>query len=193
MACGTLSQDGLWSTPTKKRDFLFPVHALSKVFRGKFLAALSMVHKTGQLDRDPQGHEDDWARRQSQLYKHDWIVYAKTPMGGPAQVLEYLSRYTHRTAISNERIRAIGKSEVSFKVRADDHGGKLTVRMIGQEFVRRFMLHVPPTGIKRIRHYGVLTSACKAIKLKATRLALDMPTIDARAAKPEGFTMVRRF
>jgi len=103
------------------------------------------------------------------------VVYAKTPLGGPAQVLEYLSRYTHRTAISNERIRSISQSEVAFTVRADNKGGKRLERLQGDEFVRRFMRHVLPTGVKRIRHYGVLPSACKAKKLNAARLALQMP------------------
>lgn len=92
----------------------------------------------------------------NQLYKHDWVVCAKTPLGGPAQVLEYLSRYTHRTAICNERIHSVSKHEVVFSVRANDKGSKRLERVEGGEFVRRFMQHVLPTGIKRIRHYGVL-------------------------------------
>ena len=91
--------------------------------------------------------------RQRALYRHDWVVYAKTPLGGPAQVLEYLSRYTHRTAIGNERIRAITPTEVAFTVRSDKHGGKRLMRLKGGEFIARLMLHVLPTGIKRIRHY----------------------------------------
>ena len=109
------------------------------------------------------------------------MVYAKTPLGGPAQVLEYLSRYTHCRAIGNERIRALGESEVAFTVRADERGGKRNVRLDGTEFVRRFMLHILPTGIKRIRHYGVLASACKADKLSAARQALQMPAVNAQA------------
>ncbi len=96
-------------------------------------------------------------------------------------MLEYLSRYTHRTVIGNERIRAIGPSEMTFTVRADDHGGKRRVQLRGTEFVRRFMLHILPTGFKRIRHYGVLASACKADKLSAARQALQMPALNARA------------
>jgi Putative transposase/Transposase zinc-binding domain len=175
MACGVLGQDGDWHTPARKPDFLFPVQALSKVFRGKFLAALAGAHKGGQIQRDPQGEDGRWRDRQRQLYQHDWVVYAKTPLGGPAQVLEYLSRYTHRTAISNERIRAIDEEEVAFSIRADDHGGKRLVRFDGPEFVRRFMLHILPNGIKRIRHFGVLASACKGVKLAAARAALQMP------------------
>jgi len=191
MACGVLAKDGSWTTPARKPDFLFPVHALSKVFRGKFMAALACAHKDGRIELDPQGAECTWRVRQKQLYKHDWVVYAKTPLGGPAQVLEYLSRYTHRTAISNERIRLVTGSEVGFNVRADDHGGKRLVRLQGEEFVRRFMLHVLPTGIKRIRHYGVLASACKGVKLDAARLALHMPAINPQAIESAQAFMVR--
>ena len=175
MACGVLDQQGRWSTPTRKPDFLFPVHALSKVFRGKFMAALMAARRDGQIAHDPQWLDSAWRERQRQLYQHEWVVYAKTPLGGAAQVLEYLSRYTHRTAISNERIRSINDGQVSFTVRADDKGGKRRIRLGGTEFVRRFLLHVLPTGLKRIRHYGMLASSCKAVKLDAARQALRMP------------------
>ncbi|MGV8953850.1 MAG: IS91 family transposase [Cypionkella sp.] len=183
MACGVLAKEGHWSAPKRKPDFLFPVHALSRVFRGKFMAALGLARKDGSIGRDPQGQDAAWRTRQKQLYKHDWVVYAKTPLGGPAQVLEYLSRYTHRTAVSNERIRSVSPEQVAFTVRADDHGGKRMVRLEGAEFVRRFLLHVLPTGIKRIRHYGVLAPACKKVKLNAARLALQMPIIIPQAVE----------
>lgn len=191
MACGVLAKEGQWSMPTRKPDFLFPVHALSRVFRGKFMAALTTAHKGGHIEHDPQGQDANWRQRQRQLYLHDWVVYAKTPLGGPAQVLEYLSRYTHRTAISNERIRSVGEREVAFTVRSDDHGGKRMVRLEGAEFVRRFMLHVLPTGIKRIRHYGVLASACKRVKLGAARLALQMPAVNPQAMESAQAFMAR--
>jgi hypothetical protein len=175
MACGVLDQDGQWITPARKPDYLFPGEALSSVFRGKFMAALGEARRTGQIERDPQSVQTRWNERQRQLYKHAWVVYAKAPLGGPAQVLEYLSRYTHRTAISNERIRAITPEEVAFNVRANDHGGKRLERLEGEEFVRRFLLHILPTGLKRIRHYGVLASSCKGIQLKAARQSLQMP------------------
>lgn len=183
MACGVLGKDGRWHSPVRQPDFLFPVQALSKVFRGKFMAALSTAHRSRQIERDPQGPNDEWRERHRQLYRHDWVVYAKTPLGGPGQVLEYLSRYTHRTAIGNERIRAISDAEVTFTVRADDHGGKRRIRLDGTEFVRRFLLHVLPTGIKRIRHYGVLASACKSDKLGAARQALQMPAVNPNAVE----------
>lgn len=191
MACGVLAKDGQWSAPARQRGFLFPVQALSRVFRGKFMAALAGARKAGKIGRDPQGQAPAWCERHRQLYRHDWVVYAKTPLGGPAQVLEYLSRYTHRTAISNERIASIGTSEVTFKVRADAHGGKRTVRLPGVEFVRRFLQHVLPSGLKRIRHYGVLASSCRAVKLGAARLALQMPVIDPRVADPVKAFMAR--
>ena len=119
------------------------------------------------------------------------MVYAKTPLGGPAQVLEYLSRYTHRTAIGNERIRAITPTEVAFTVRADEHGGKRLMRLTGGEFIARLMLHVLPTGIKRIRHYGVLASACKGAKLDAARRALNMPLPNPQAQESARDFMTR--
>jgi len=119
------------------------------------------------------------------------VVYAKTPLGGPAQVLKYLSRYTHRTAISNERISSVGQSDIAFKVRTDEHGGKRTVQLPGVEFVRRVLRHVLPSGLKRIRHYGVLASSCKAVKLGAARLALQMPAIELRVAEPVKAFMAR--
>nr|WP_295778106.1 IS91 family transposase [Rhodoferax sp.] len=188
MACGVLDQDGQWNVPTRKPDFLFPVQALSKAFRGKFLAALARARDKGDIEHDPQGDASAWKQRLHQLYKHDWVVYAKTPLGGPAQVLEYLSRYTHRTAISNERIRAITTEAVVFTVRAKTQGAKRLERLDGAEFVRRFLLHVLPSGIKRIRHYGVLASACKGVKLSAARTALQMPQSNPQAIESaQGF------
>ena len=198
MACGVLGKYGkdgngcgTWHAPARKPGFLFPVQALSKVFRGKFLAALARAHKDGQIARDREGADGPWRARQRQLYQHDWVVYAKTPLGGPAQVLEYLSRYTHRTAISNERIRSINGQQVAFTARSDNNGGKRLVRLDGPEFVRRFMLHVLPTGIKRIRHYGVLASACKGVKLAAARAALQMPPSNRLALESAHAFMAR--
>ena len=191
MACGVLNQQGQWSTPTRKPDFLFPVHALSRVFRGKFMAALAIAHREGEIEQDPQSTNIAWCERQKALYRHDWVVYAKTPLGGAAQVLEYLSRYTHRTAISYERIRSLDAEQVVITVRADDKGGKRMRRLEGTEFVRRFLLHVLPKGIKRLRHYGVLASACKGVKLGAARQALQMPVINPRAVESARDFMMR--
>ena len=102
-----------------------------------------------------------------------------------------LVSYTHRTAISNERIRSVYGEQVAFTVRADDQGGKRMLRLEGAEFVRRFLLHVLPTGIKRVRHYGILASACKKVKLGAARQALDMPGINPQALESAQTFMTR--
>ncbi|MFM9888489.1 MAG: transposase, partial [Burkholderiales bacterium] len=150
-------------------QFLFPVHALSEVLRAKFLAAMDRARP--QLTRDPQASA--WDQRRKALLAHRWVVYAKTPMSGPAQVLEYLSRYTHRTAISNERILGIEAGQVKLRVRADQQGGKRVIRMAGEQFVQRFMQHVLPEGFKRIRHYGLLAPAHKSELQAKARAALD--------------------
>jgi len=192
MACGVLGQDNdgkpHWHKPSRKPDFLFPVQALSKVFRGKLLATLTQAHRRQKLAHHPQGQPQAWAKRIARLYQHDWVVYAKTPLGGPAQVLDYLSRYTHHTAIGNGRIKAITPDEVVFTARADDKGAKRTVRTQGPEFIRRFMLHILPKAIQRIRHYGVLASACKTDRLAAARAALHMPAPSRQALESaQGF------
>ena len=188
IACGGLAgneagqgqNEDQWVQPTRTPEFLFPVHALSKVFQGKFMAALQAAHESGDIPNDPQHANVDWAKRHQALYRHTWVVYAKTPLGGPAQVLEYLARYTHRTAIGNERIVNVGTEQVTFKVRADEKGGKRNVRFEGVEFVRRFLLHVLPTGLKRIRHYGLLAPS-KARSLAQARAQLQMPQSNAVA------------
>jgi len=175
IACGGLDEEGNWVEPKRNPRFLFPVHALSRVFRAKFLDALDAARKAGKLPRDPAAAPKDFAERRQQLLKHDWVVYSKTPLGGPAEVLEYLSRYTHRTAVSNARIVAIRDGDVLLRVRADDHGGKRVIRIPGPVFIGRFLQHVLPPGFKRIRHYGLLSPAHKRDRLAAARHALKMP------------------
>ena len=175
VAGGALTQDGDWRAP--KRGFLFPVKALSRVFRGKFIARLEELcgEKRWPADTLPTGTR--WRELKRALYAHDWVVYAKQPLGGPAQVLEYLGRYTHRVAISNERVIGINDEHVAFRVRADPASGtKRTVRLPGPVFIDRFLLHVLPPGFKRIRHYGLLAPAHKTQRLNAARQALAAPT-----------------
>jgi hypothetical protein len=119
VAGGALAADGSWRT--SRRGFLFPVKALSKVFRGKFLAGLEDLRQT-RLKDEPGLAAGAWAKLRTDLWRHDWVVYAKEPLGGPAQVLEYLGRYTHRVAISNERLVALDDEAVAFRVRAGQPG-----------------------------------------------------------------------
>ena len=112
-------------------------------------------------------------------------------MGGPAQVLEYLSRCTHRSVIGNERSRAISADAVAFTVRADEQGAKRSVRMPGTEFVRRFLSHVLPSGVKRFRHYAELAAACKARKLEQACQASQLPQSDPKAIESAKDFMAR--
>ena len=188
MACGALQLDrdggGAWVAPKRSNSFLFPVHALSRVFRGKFISALSQASQSGDLPRDPASSARAKAQRLQALRRHDWVVYAKTPLAGPAAVLDYLARYTHRTAIGNERLQGIEGERVRFKVRADASGAtgaKRSVMLEGQQFIARLLRHVLPPGFKRIRHFGLLAPAAKAQRLTLTRRLLAMPTVNPQA------------
>ncbi len=173
MPNGALTEDGQWKQ--SRRGFLFPVKALSTVFREKFIDALKLARAD---DRIPKEMLDDqaWKHLLIELRRHDWVVYAKAPLGGPQQVLDYLSRYTHRVGISNERLLSFHDGLVRFKVRDNTQAGKKRVEQLpASEFTRRFLQHVLPTGFKRIRHYGVLANCHKKEKLAQCRLALQMP------------------
>ncbi|MES2118204.1 MAG: IS91 family transposase [Pseudomonadota bacterium] len=185
MACGALrlgaNNAPTWLRPRRAPNFLFPVHALSRVFRGKFLQALQDAFSAGVLPRDPA--DTNLARRQrvQALRRHDWVVYAKTPLAGPAAVLDYLARYTHRTAIGNERLVAIEGDDVRLRVRADDAGGRRIIAMAGRQFIGRLLLHVLPPGFKRIRHFGLLAPAAKTQRLALARQLLAMPAANPQA------------
>jgi hypothetical protein len=178
VASGALTADGQWIN--SKRGFLFPVKALSKVFREKFIDALKQARSEGRLRHGETDGDGHWRKLLIDLRRHDWVVYAKQPLGGPAQVLEYLSRYTHRVAISNERLVDLKEGQVAFRVR--DHakpGKKRTLRIPADAFIGRFLLHALPCGFKRIRHYGILAPCHKKEKLAACRIALCAPQPDA--------------
>ena len=149
------------------------------------MAALQAAEAGGDLSRDPadaRGRHD----RQAALRRHGWVVYAKTPLAGPAAVLDYLSRYTHRTAIGHERLAGMTGDAVRLRVRADDHGGKRVIAMPGEEFIRRLMQHVLPSGFKRIRHYGLLAPAVKTERLAQARRLLGMPAANREAQETRG-------
>ncbi len=177
VASGALTVNGKWVTG--KRGFLFPLKALSKVFRGKFIDALKQARQEGRLHHAETEGDGNWRKLVSALRRHDWVVYAKQPLGGPAQVLAYLSRYTHRVAISNERLVSLAQGQVAFRVRDHANAGKKRIERLSAEgFIGRFLLHALPTGFKRIRHYGILAPCHKQEKLAACRAALNMPAPD---------------
>ena len=176
MAGGALGIDSQWVAA--KRGFLFPVKALSKVFRGKFVAALKAGRQGGKLQETGLA-EHAWRDLLARVHRHDWVVYAKQPLGGPEQVLDYLGRYTHRVAIANERIVDISADTVSVRVRDWTQGNRRrTLSLAARTFIERFMLHVLPKGFKRIRHYGLIGPAHKAARLAAARAALGAPVPD---------------
>ena len=199
MACGALrpgnhrSGDGdgqhTWVKPVRGERFLFPVQALSTVFRGKFLAALAS--DTARLPDDPADTAQRKAERAAALARHAWVVYAKTPLAGPAVVLDYLSRYTHRTAIGNERLVAIDGDQVRLRVRADEQGAKRCIALPGDQFITRLLQHVLPAGFKRIRHYGLLAPAAKSERLALARQLLAMPQANA-LAREDAQSFMRR-
>jgi len=175
ITCGGLDAEGGWRAPVRGATFLFPVRAASQVFRGKFLARLDAARRSGELPDDPQGAPDAWHARRRALLAHDWVVYAKPPPGGPAQVLDYLARYTHRVALSNDRLLGCNAGQVRLRVRDNETGGKRTVSMPTDEFIGRFLRHVLPAGFKRLRHYGLLACGHKRARLAAARAALQTP------------------
>lgn len=117
-----------------------------------------------------------WRNLLAKLCRHNWVVYAKQPLGGPAQVLAYLGRYTHRVAISNDRILGMRGNTIYFRMRDSANGNrKKVVRMEAEEFIGRFMQHILPNGFKRMRHYGLIGPAHKAANLASARTALAVP------------------
>jgi hypothetical protein len=177
VAGGALTDDGQWRLA--KRGFLFPVQALSQVFRGKFIAALTVQRDRGRMRTDVALTDQAWCELLADLRQHHWVVYAKQPLGGPAQVLDYLARYTHKVAISNERLLRLDHGQVAFRVRDSANGDRKRVEELSAEtFIGRFLLHVLPQGLKRIRHYGLLANCHKAAKLAACRIAFALPKPD---------------
>jgi hypothetical protein len=180
VAAGALAPDGHWIHPCQ--GFLFPIQALSAVFRGKFIAALqhAFAHGLLQLAGSTQALATAPAQQRfiAQLYRHDWVVYAKSAFSGPESVLDYLGRYTHRIALSNHRLLSVNATEVRFRYRDYAHGNKMKVmRLHPHEFLRRFLMHVLPPGFMRIRHYGILANRAKHDKLAQARSVLDAPPV----------------
>jgi predicted Zn-ribbon and HTH transcriptional regulator len=161
-------------------NFLFPVAALSQVFRGKFLALLQQAGDRGKIP--PAQNEIKAARPKS------WVVYAKKPFGSPQTVLDYLGRYTHRVALSNNRILSVQNGQVTFTYRDRKDKDRLkSMTLDAHEFIRRFLLHVLPDGFMRIRHFGFLANRSKKQSLAQCRklLKLDraLPQIPKESAK----------
>jgi len=173
---GGVSLDGTQWRACQRR-FLFAVRALGVVFRGKYLAGLERLRSQQRLlfagESAPLAEDAAWTTLRQQLYAKPWVVYAKPPWGSPEQVLKYLSRYTHRVAIANSRLVFVGNGVVRF--RYTDYAAQGTTKIMelpATEFLRRFLLHVVPTGFVRIRHYGLLANRTRQEKLTRARQLL---------------------
>jgi hypothetical protein len=172
-----------------RSNFLFHVRALSIVFRAKFLDFLTAAHGCGKpvfhRNTTPLAQSGPFRQLLSTVGKKKWVVYAKRPFASPEIVLAYLGRYTHRTAISNHRILAADQGRVTFSYRdRKDPSQQKTMTLDGSEFIRRFLLHVMPSGLMRIRHFGFLANRAKADQLFLCRKALHASPPEPAAPSP---------
>ncbi len=187
---GALSEDGQAWTDARP-NYLFPVKALGKVFRGKYLTHLLSAYKQCKLAFPGRSavYASEAAFRNliRTLRAKPWVVYAKEPFSKPEHVLRYLGRYTHRVAISNERIRHIGDKTVTFSYRDRKQGDrKASMTLPADEFLRRFLLHALPKGFQRIRHYGLFANRTKETKIATCRALLGkQPNSTERATSEE--------
>ena len=190
---GGLSLDGArWVAA--RANFLVHVNVLARLFRGKMLAMLMDAHRAGQLKffNTQAGLADKrtFKRFVAPLRRIKWVVYCKAPFAGPRQVLRYLSRYTHRVAISNRRLVAADDGGVSFRwkdYRIEGPGRWKTMTLAPHEFIRRFLIHVLPKGFHRIRHYGLFANGNRAESIAKARelLAVATPQTEPEAASTQ--------
>ena len=192
LAAGGLAPDhSRWIS--SRRSFFLPVQVLGRVFRGKFVAGLKTAFHAGALQFHghllPLAEPRAFASWLRVLFRHDWVVYAKRPFGGPEHALRYLGAYTHRVAISNSRLVALSEGNVTFRWRDSAHGNKKRLMTLPvDEFLRRFLLHLLPRGFMRIRNFGFLANRRRAEFLPLCFRLLqpsDQPAADATSpARP---------
>jgi Putative transposase/Transposase zinc-binding domain len=187
---GGLSPDGSrWIAC--QPNFFLPVEVLSCLFRRLFLTSLQAAFDSGKLqffkDLEPLRDRRAFVQLVSRLKGLRWVVYAKRPFAGPKQVLDYVGRYTHRVAISNERLLDIENGQICFKWKDYRHGGQLkTMTLAAEEFIRRFLLHVLPNGFQHIRYYGFLGNRHRKERLEQCRRLLGMlPAVQQSASAAE--------
>jgi len=164
-----------------RSNFLVHVNVLARLFRGKMLAMLMEAHAAGQLNffntHAGLADKSTFKRFIAPLRHIKWVVYCKVPFAGPEQVLRYLSRYTHRVAISNRRLVAADDAGIAFRwkdYRINGPGRWRTMQLHPHEFIRRFLMHVLPKGFHRIRHYGLFANANRAESIATARALLDV-------------------
>jgi hypothetical protein len=195
---GGVSQDGLaWKNPPR-RGFFLPVRVLSRIFRGKFVAGLKRLFRRRQLQFHGAlrsfAETKRFHRFLRSLFRSGWVVYAKKPFGGPEHVLQYLARYTHRVAISNHRLLSFADGQVTFRWKDYAHGSKQRkMTLTTDEFLRRFLLHVLPRGLMRIRHFGFLANRQRGEHIARCRqLLMSQNSLHFSAPVPAQPVPVRR-
>jgi len=180
---GVLRGNGKWKHSRNRGKYLFNVKQLSKVFRARFVEKLRVLKKENKIE----------GTIPVTLFDKDWVVYAKQPFGGPKQVISYLGRYTHRTAISNDRILEVNETEVTFSWKDySDNYAKKTTTLRGEEFLSLFIRHILPPGFTRIRHYGFLSSASKTKSLALIRKNLNTPATEKPSSKQRTLKALER-
>lgn len=170
---GGVDKNGQWTNTRTDGKFLFPVKALSKVFRAKYCEKLKSKLPI------------DYEKIRQELWQKPWVVFAKRPFGNSKSVIEYLGRYTHKIAISNHRIKNIDAQNVHFEYKDyRQEGKKKTMVLTHQEFIRRFALHILPKRFVKIRHYGFLSSTWKRQKLALLQAKLQVKLLERVEKKP---------
>jgi len=170
-----LMPNGKWKHSRKRGKYLFKVDQLSEVFQARFVEQVRKLAAENIINGRVPGN----------LYDKDWVVYAKQPFGGAKQVINYLSRYTHRTAISNDRIINVDDKNVTFTWKDyKNNYAKQTIILTGEKFLRLFCMHILPPGFTRIRHYGFLSSASKRKSLALIRSSLSVLSPCVTTKKP---------
>jgi len=169
---GVLADNGQWRGT--EGNYLFPVKALSRHFRGRMVRLLRRAENRGELHRVTRPGEVDAVL--DALMAKPWVVYTKHCLNHTAMVVQYLARYTHRIAITNDRLLKVDDTQVAFRITDYRDGNRhKTLSLDGETFVQRFLLHVLPKGLMRIRHYGFLANRCRRDKLARIRRALAAP------------------
>jgi hypothetical protein len=180
--------DGTAWVPCPQRFFL-PVRVLSRLFRRTFLTALRQAAAQDNLSMQGQCQRwsapSAWRQFLTSMQQTEWVVYAKPPLAGPQQVLRYLARYTHRVAITNGRLLALQVGQVTFQWKDYQHGNRQrTMTLDAVEFLRRFLLHVLPRGLQRMRHYGFLANGVRAVKLPLCQRVLGQALLHPLVSSP---------
>jgi len=192
---GGIDKNKQWKEAVKaKHKFLFPAKAVAAVYRAYFLKQLQQQLDKG-IVKMTEEQQSDWLTLRTSLYNMEWITYFKEPMGGPAQVLEYLGRYTHKVAISNQRIKCIDKdNNVTFEYKDyTDDGKKKPMTLTGEEFLRRYEQHFLPPRFCKIRHYGYLGNYKRKQRVNEILQQMDLPKHAAQLQVSTAIRMMEKY